>query len=888
VLTLFATGESYRHATTINTLPDVVLLEIFDFYRKCHDYLLRAVWKWPLLARVCQRWRQVVFASPRRLNLRILCTHGTPVRDLGIWPAFPIVMDYYYYSKSGLMSNDEDDVVTVLEQLDRICDLRLSVTGSQLEKIAMAMQEPFPVLSRLHIFSRDGDGLVLPAEFLGGSAPRLQEITLSGIPHPSLPTLLLSATDLVTLSLRNIPPTGYVSPEAMVACLAMLTRLKALHIEFRSATPRPDPIPQPPVTRSVLPALTEFEFQGASEYLEGLVAGIDGPQLNRIHTVYLNQVVDFEAAQLSDFIDHSIGPRLTLFRHAEVTFVRDFVSFDLYPQTYHPSSDWGLVRTVVSCKGIDWQVSHITQVLSQFSAILSNIVLLQLKAEVEEDSELEGTNAEWLHLLHQFSTVQTLRVSGELAGHVAHALEDITAEMVGEVLPFLNSIFLAGQPASSIKKFVAARQLSNRPVTVVNPEIDHEVLVHDLRTALAPHIAATRAEPLDYDLLTEQLSQAIKPHISNVIDLASDKRETADFLLDRLIPSFQKIFPPACIDVPAVVAQIAAELRRFITQLDPHEMKEQVSGVVAGSLHSHLATYDGVLDALQNKLSQFDNALGPVRDVASRMAELSKSQATLSTQTRDLVAASHNTNDILSTLPELLASATAPLRTMVADLISIGSTSGKALPPSGDLLRFGSTVDSLSTCQQKMQDKAPELLASRQDVSSRVMYLLDSMAAPINAARLEDSFKEVKCMTATNSDRQVQPAKTRVQDVAAQPERAIGPERICSVESELDQLRAKVDSIQATMILRATDAATSQERTVGLTEAQSQPLTRLETSDVTTESQQERIFELEKLNRKLNADNQALVSKASAKCVLFLWRLSSQPRQTAALPGRAG
>jgi hypothetical protein len=270
------------------------------------------------------------------------------------------------------------------------------------------------------------------------------------------------------------------------------------------------------------------------------------------------------------------------------------------------------------------------------------------------------------------------------------------------------------------------------------------------------------------------------------------------------------------------------------------------------------------------------------------MAELSKSQATLSTQTRDLVAASHNTNDILSTLPELLASATAPLRTMVADLISIGSTSGKALPPSGDLLRFGSTVDSLSTCQQKMQDKAPELLASRQDVSSRVMYLLDSMAAPINAARLEDSFKEVKCMTATNSDRQVQLAKTRAQDVAAQPERAIGPERICSVESELDQLRAKVDNIQATMILRATDAATSQERTVGLTEAQSQPLTRLETSDVTTKSQQERIFELEKLNRKLNADNQALVSKASAKCALFLWRLSSQPRQTAALPGRAG
>jgi hypothetical protein len=48
--------------------------------------------------------------------------------------------------------------------------------------------------------------------------------------------------------------------------------------------------------------------------------------------------------------------------------------------------------------------------------------------------------------------------------------------------------------------------LSGRPITVFNPEIYHETLVRDLRAALVPHIAATRAEPLDYDLLTEQLA----------------------------------------------------------------------------------------------------------------------------------------------------------------------------------------------------------------------------------------------------------------------------------------------------------------------------------------------------------------------------------------------
>jgi hypothetical protein len=878
-------------------LPDDILLEIFDLYRKIHDYLIRAVWKWHILVHVCQRWRQIVLASPHRLNVRILCTHGTPVMNLGIWPAFPIVMDYYYYSKCGLMSNDEDDVVAVLVHLDRVCDVRLSVMGPQLENIATAMRVPFPVLTRLHIFSRDGNAPLLPDEFLGGSAPRLQDITLSGIPYPSLPTLLLSATDLVTLSLRNIPSTGYISPEAMVACLAMLTRLKAFHIEFQSATPRPGLTPQPPVTRAVLPSLIEFEFQGASEYLEGLAIRIDGPQLNHIRTVYFNQIVDFQVAQLSDFIDRTLGPKLTLFRHAEVTFVRDFVSFDLHPQSYHPSSDWGPVRTVISCDGIDWQVSHLAQVLSQFTAILSNVVLLQLKAEVEEDRELEGTNdVEWLHLLHQFSTVQTLRVSGEIAGHVALALEDVTTtEMVAEVLPFLDSICLTGQRASYIKNFVAARQLSGRPVTVVNPEIDHEALVRDLRAGLVPHIAATRAEPLDYDLLTEQLSQAVKPHISRLISLASDKRETAAFLVDKLIPVFQSIFPSASsnIDVPAVVAQIAAEIRQVVAPLDPHEMKEQVSDLVVERLHSRLAMRDHVLDALQNKFSHFESVLEPVKEVAPRVAELSKGQEALFMQTRDLITASHKATTLLSTIPELLAGATEPLHTMLADLISTPGV-GLRLSSPEHFLRISSTVESLSASQQALQDTALELLAPNQDALSCLVGHPDSVVSSTEAAQFADAellahfvkkadFEEVRGMEATNSSPQEQLAKARALYGAARTEKDIMLQRTISAASELDQLRAKVDQVQAVMLLRTPDAATSQALPVEPEEALSHSLIGLRTLDVTTESQQERFLELEQLklrNRELNADNQALGSKARVvPCVLMSCKLTVSPNR---------
>lgn len=80
-------------------------------------------------------------------------------------------------------------------------------------------------------------------------------------------------------------------------------------------------------------------------------------------------------------------------------------------------------------------------------------------------------DVEWLPLLHQFPNVRTLHVSEELAGHVALVLEDTTDETV---LPSLDLICLADEPVSSATKFVAARRLSGRPVTVVDTETEFD------------------------------------------------------------------------------------------------------------------------------------------------------------------------------------------------------------------------------------------------------------------------------------------------------------------------------------------------------------------------------------------------------------------------------
>ena len=260
----------------------------------------------------------------------------------------------------------EKNILAALKHLNRsMYHVRLSLSDSLVEKVATAMQEPFPVLTRLFLTSEWDDYVpALPANFLGGSAPRLQAIGLCNIPYPALPTLLLSTNDLVKLHLRNIPRAGHISPEAMVASLAVLPKLEIFVMEFYCCDYRHDRIGPPPVTRIILPALAYFVFRGASEYLEDLVGRIDGPHLNYISITTYSPIV-FQAAQLSRFIDQSVG-KLAQCRNAEVSFLYRAVTFNFC----HRPDDSGQDRTtVISYEGINWED---TQVLHQLPVTLQS------------------------------------------------------------------------------------------------------------------------------------------------------------------------------------------------------------------------------------------------------------------------------------------------------------------------------------------------------------------------------------------------------------------------------------------------------------------------------------------------------------------------------------
>jgi len=220
-----------------------------------------------------------------------------------------------------------------------------------------------------------------------------------------------------------------------------------------------------PITWAVLPSLTNFEFRGVNEYLEDLVARIDTPRLNSIKITYLT---DLQVTQLSHFFDRSVGP----FKHATILFDVPHFSLKMSRPTgwdwHHP------VTTVISCLGIGLRVSNMARVPSKFSAMLSTVVDLKLIGSIRTRHPNDADDLECLHLLHQFSRVQALYASRDIAACLARALNSTTGEIVAKALSSLDLICLEEQPSSSIEKFFAFRQLSGRPVTIVDTEAEFD------------------------------------------------------------------------------------------------------------------------------------------------------------------------------------------------------------------------------------------------------------------------------------------------------------------------------------------------------------------------------------------------------------------------------
>ena len=466
-------------AIRIDVLPNEVLLAIFDFYVVAYEHTKLEIEKWQLLVHVCRRWRSLVFGSPCYLNLRLFCTPKTPVTDtLDVWPALPLVIN-----GNTSLALSEDNILVALGHSNRIQEVILwEVAPFQLEKVLATMQVPYPELKCLRLSaSRTSESPAVLDSFLGGLAPCLRHLSLDGIPFVGLSKFLLSTTHLVDLHL-GIPQSGYILPEAMVTCLAVLTNLDTFSLKLQSFHSHPDRRTQhsPLLTRSVLSALGSFQFEGSSRYLEDLVAHIDAPRLYDFFTTFRYQR-NFSIPQLFKFISRT--PALKAPVEAHAIFGHNVARVELISRTfgrgrfhvqppYGPSrSDWELA----------WQLSSMVKVFASSSESCPLFTVENLYVE-DQGSGLRMTSrvetTQWWEFLRPFVAVKNIYLYKYIAFHIAYSLQKLGGGQNLEVLPALQTIFMhspeAGPLAPSrivygqgpMGPFIAARQLLGHSITI--------------------------------------------------------------------------------------------------------------------------------------------------------------------------------------------------------------------------------------------------------------------------------------------------------------------------------------------------------------------------------------------------------------------------------------
>jgi hypothetical protein len=399
------------------------------------------------------------------------------VRDmLDIWPPLPLVIQSGLYGR-GRPTGRVDNVLAVLERRDRVHRIELYHTDDlPWENFLAAMQEPFPELTYLLLYSFDGTVPVFPDSLLGGSAPRLVHLVLHGIPFSGLPKLLLSATHLVYLHLSNIPHSGYISSEAIVTVLSTLTSLDEFSLEFKSPRSHPNWASRrpPPQTRTILSVLTRFLYKGVYEYLDDLVARIDAPRLNDLSLNFFNDIV-FDTPQFNQFINRTLT--LEALENAHVIF-RDYAaSVNFSSQT----SEKRTLKVGISCRALDWQVLSLEQVCTSCLPPLSSTEDLYIYEHPDSERDWQDNieSTQWLELLRPFATVRNLYLSKKFMPRITPALHELIGSSgMTEVLPNLRSIFLeelhpSGPVQEGIEKFVAARHLFGHTITVSHWERDH-------------------------------------------------------------------------------------------------------------------------------------------------------------------------------------------------------------------------------------------------------------------------------------------------------------------------------------------------------------------------------------------------------------------------------
>ena len=355
-----------------------------------------------------------------------------------------------------------------MKQHDRIRRVRLAMHFATLQKLIVAIEEEFPILEYLIIWSGSEDITTLvgfPETF---HAPNLRHLVLFGFTLPIGCRLLTNATRLVTLCLFMTHPSIYVHPNTLLQWLSFMPLLETLNITFFLL---PDDevewqLTHPPVMTPVtLPNLRHFSFQGRSTYLDSLVHRIT-PCPEKVEIRFFNQST-FSDLCLLQFMKTRWNLKL---ESAKFKFSGWQVIAAVYP---HGEAEMYALSIAVTPSNLDlnWQASSVAQISNLFRQIFAAMERLtfELMEDVDDDVECLGINhIEWRQVFSSFSNVKTLRIDNRLVKEVSRCLESNDGKYPLELLPELQELTCCGRGniGDAFTSFIHARQNAGRPCKV--------------------------------------------------------------------------------------------------------------------------------------------------------------------------------------------------------------------------------------------------------------------------------------------------------------------------------------------------------------------------------------------------------------------------------------
>ncbi|KAM6497876.1 hypothetical protein JOM56_005824 [Amanita muscaria] len=431
---------------------------------------------------------------------------------------------------------------------------------------------------------------------------------------------------------------------------------------------------------------------------------------------------------------------------------------------------------------------------------------------------------------------------------VIRAVEDVGSRTVSAIVETIAD-FAARQE-------VAVNRVASAPVR------ERDALVEMAVKALSPVIAASHADPIDYEFLTSQLAQAVKPHISQLIDLASDKRETAGLIVDRILPLLPSQEP---INIGALTLQLTTEVRRAIAPIDAHEIKEQVADLVIERLDSRLAVRDKAfnVDAIAAKVTDgLSNVIQePVTNMKTALEAAVAQQKTASLgQLEELTLR-------ITELPAKLAERIDGLAGTQDKIISKLEQQTSKTDLDINVKTIMANIHQLIGTHKDLESRDDELLSLNKEILDKLLTLPDALLAASTVlsnthsalvSSLESSRREVEELRKLNTDYQVQMTKARGAHGQVRVEKDALNEKLIATEAERERLRSQIQDLQSETPSRVAELSSLRTRNAELEDALAQALGRLQAADVSTSTNLQRLTDLEQANNDMKDEKQAL------------------------------